>query len=89
MEARGVATELEGLGQEVAGSDVGHERGELGGLRGGDGEGLRVLREGVEAEGGFGDDGESAEGAGEELAEIVAGYVFYDPAAAAGDGAVG
>ena len=31
------------------------------GLRGGDCEGLGVLREGVEAEGGLGDDGEGAE----------------------------
>ncbi len=89
MEAVGVAAELEGLGEEVAGSDGGHEWGELGGLWGGDGEGLGVLRQGVEAEGGLGDDGEGAEGAGEELAEVVAGDVFDDFAAGAGDGAVG
>ena len=59
------------------------------GLWGGDGEGLGVLREGVEAEGGFGDDGEGAEAAGEEFAEVVAGDVFDDLAAGAGDGAVG
>ena len=63
-----------------------HQWGELRGLRGGDGEGLGVLRQRVEAEGGFGDDGEGAEAAGEKLAEVVTGDVFDDLAAGAGDG---
>ncbi len=66
-----------------------HQWRELRGLRGGDGEGLGVLRQRVEAEGGFGDDGEGAEASGDEFAEVVAGDVFDDLAARAGDGAVG
>lgn len=89
VEAVGVAAELEGLREELAGPDGCHEQGELCSLRGGDGEGLGVLREGVEAEGGFGDDGEGAKGAGEEFAEVVAGDVFDDATAGPGDGAVG
>ena len=54
-----------------------------------DGEGFGVLRDGVEAEGDFGDDAEGAEGAGHEFVEVVAGDVLDDFAAGAGDGAVG
>ena len=43
----------------------------------------------MQAEGDFRDDAECAEGAGEELGEIVAGDVLDDLAAASRDGAVG
>jgi len=61
----------------------------LRGLGGGDGEGLGVLRDGVQAEGGFGDDSEGAEASRDEFAEVVAGDVFDDFSAGAGDGSVG
>ena len=89
VEAVRVAAKLDGLGEEVAGADGCHERGELRGLRGGYREGLGVLRERVEAERGLGDDGKRAEASSDEFAEVVAGDVFDDLAAGAGDGAVG
>jgi len=46
-------------------------------------------RKRVDAEDGAGDDAESAERAGGELGEIVAGDIFYDFAATAGERAIG
>ncbi len=43
----------------------------------------------MQTEGDLCDDAECAEGAGEELGEIVAGDVLDDLAAAASDGAIG
>ena len=55
---------------------------------GSNGEGARVERERMKAEGSARDDAERAESAGDEFGKIVTGDVFYDFAAAAGERAV-
>jgi hypothetical protein len=57
--------------------------------RAGDGDGAIDLRERGELEGGFGDDGEGAEGADVEFVEVVAADVLHDAAAGLAGGAIG